>query len=121
MTPYRRGMLPAVDTSPAEASPEAKGSGEAVVPVLLERDSHKAAPHTPEDEEEPPCLCLPQRLRELLHRRRASVAELASLLAWLFTGVSFVVTKRAFDDASPFVRAHLPLPATARAFTPTSA
>ena len=30
-------------------------------------------------------------------------AELASLLAWLFTGVSFVVTKQSFADASPLV------------------
>jgi hypothetical protein len=40
----------------------------------------------------------------LLSRHRVSVAEAASLLAWLFTGVSFVVTKRSFEDASPLAR-----------------
>ena len=44
------------------------------------------------------------RCAALLSRHRVSVAEAASLLAWLFTGVSFVVTKRSFDDASPLVR-----------------
>ena len=44
----------------------------------------------------------------LLSRHRVSVAEAASLLAWLFTGVSFVVTKRSFEDASPLVRSRGP-------------
>jgi hypothetical protein len=47
---------------------------------------------------------LVSRLRALFDKRRVTVAELASLLAWLLTGVSFVVTKRSFEDASPLVR-----------------
>lgn len=47
---------------------------------------------------------LAERLRAVFAKRRVTVAELASLLAWVFTGVSFVVTKRSFEDASPLVR-----------------
>jgi hypothetical protein len=48
--------------------------------------------------------CLPPRLRSLCERYKVTVAEAASLLAWLFTGFSFVIAKRAFDDCSPLVR-----------------
>ena len=52
--------------------------------------------------------CLPPRLRSLCERYKVTVAEAASLLAWLFTGFSFVIAKRAFDDCSPLVRDERP-------------
>lgn len=86
--PVAKMLAVSSDNSPATPTDEPDSQGHAGDSVALPKAAGGLA----------------SRVQALFDKRRVTVAELASLLAWVLTGVSFVVTKRSFEDASPLVR-----------------